>query len=68
MARKDVALPDVSSKTKSFHSRKLSCHPLALSEDVNYFGMPNKPSTPVRSVICGTYGAAAEFDQLNRNA
>ena len=68
MARKDVALPDVSSKTKSFHSRKLSCNPLALSAEVNYFGMPNQPSTPIRTVICGTYGNAAEYDQLNRNA
>ena len=30
--------------------------------------MPNKPSTPIRTVICGTYGNAAEYDQLNRNA
>lgn len=68
MARKDVALPDVSSKTKSYHNRRTSAAPLTLSDDAAYFGMPNKPSTPIRTVVCGTYGNAAEYDQLNRNA
>ena len=66
VARKEVALPDVSKKT--FHNRKTSEQPLRLSEDAYSFGMPNKPSTPIRTVICGTYGNAAEYDQLNRNA
>jgi len=65
-ARKTIALPDVSSKTKS-HIRMTS-QPLRLADDPYRFGMPNKPSTPMRTVICGTYGNAAEFDQLNRNA
>ena len=71
LARKEVALPDVSQKTKVFHNRRASEQPaLRLSADVgaSYFGMPNKPSTPIRTVICGTYGNAAEYDQLHRNA
>ena len=42
---------------------------LSLDPESPYsFGLPNKPSTPIRTVICGTYGAVAEYDQLNRNA
>ena len=52
------------------HNRKPSLQvQMSLDPECAYsFGMPNKPSTPIRTVICGTYGNVAEYDQLNRNA
>ena len=66
-ARGTVALPDKTSPN-THHNRRQSYQPMQMSEPVNPFGMPNRPSTPIRTVICGTYGNAAEYDQLNRNA
>ena len=52
------------------HNRKPSLQiQMSLDPECAYsFGMPNRPSTPIRTVICGTYGNVAEYDQLNRNA
>jgi len=36
-------------------------------EDVQYvYGMPNRPSTPIRTVVNGVYGIVAEYEQSNR--
>ena len=36
-------------------------------ESNHQFGLPNRPSTPLKSVIGGSYGNVAEFDQMKRN-
>jgi len=32
-----------------------------------YYGKANRPSTPIRTVINGTYGAVAEYEAVTRN-
>ena len=46
------------------HNRKPSLQiQMSLDPECAYsFGMPNRPSTPIRTVICGTYGNVAEYD------
>ena len=36
-------------------------------ESAHYFGLPNRPATPMKTIMNGTYGNVAEFDMLNRN-
>ena len=31
------------------------------------YGLPNRPSTPMRTIICGTYGNVAEFEAKSRS-
>ena len=31
------------------------------------YGLPNRPSTPMKTVICGTYGNVAEFEAKTRS-
>ena len=46
-----------------YHSRTLSD-----SQDNFAFGMPNRPSTPIRTVVNGVYGVVADFEITNRQA
>ena len=32
------------------------------------YGMPNRPSTPIRTVVNGVYGVVADFEITNRQA
>ena len=49
----------------AYHSRTLSD-----SQDFDKFafGMPNRPSTPIRTVVNGVYGVVADFEITNRQA
>ena len=44
------------------HMRHLTEDP----EDVYAYGRPNRPSTPIRTVVNGVYGTVAEFEINNR--
>ena len=36
-------------------------------ESAHYFGLPNRPATPMKTIMNGTYGNVAEFGMLSRN-
>ena len=35
--------------------------------DIGAYGRPNRPSTPIRTVVNGVYGTVAEFEIGSRN-
>ena len=37
-------------------------------DDAYPFGRPNRPSTPIRTVVNGVYGTVAEFEINNRTS